>query len=438
MTNLASLPHSPECERAVLAALLLRPSIMPEIAAGLRVEDFYLHRNQLLFGAMIELADEGVEIDLRTLQACLEQKGELHQAGGLAYMVGLDMDLPSLDDVGRYADVVAERSTRRQIVTECLALSNQCRNGGDLAADDALDQLEKLVCRLARRRTAPAMKGLNRAFEDAIALLEERAGGSLGLASGFADVDELIQGFAPGGLYVIAGRPGMGKSTLALNVAAHVAFRLCQGVVFMSLEMTTEELAMRLLASEAGLPFTDLRKSDLSERQWRHLYDVIRRLGGAPLLIHDGSSVTLRDVESEARRLVSADPPVRLLVIDYLQLLDAGRGHNTREQAVAAMARRLKVLAKDVGIPILLLSQLNRQPEARKDPRPVLADLRESGAIEQDADLVAFVFREDQYKATDDNVGLAELIVRKHRNGPTGTVPLVFHGDHVTFRSRHE
>ncbi|MEM7353245.1 MAG: replicative DNA helicase, partial [Acidobacteriota bacterium] len=421
------LPHSEESERAVLAAALLSPHVIPMISGRLSPEDYYLERHQLIFQAMIDLQEDGTEIDMRSLQARLELKGTFELVGGFAYLAGLDLDLPDLSRIETYVEIVKERSVRRRLVIACSEISAGCLEGG-LDASDGLDEAEKRILGLSEEATQGGFSPLSQVYEETVATLEERAGGVLGVPTGFYDWDRMTQGLVKGNLIIIAGRPGMGKTSFALNVAQHVAIRESRSVAIFSLEMGEQELAQRIMASESDLPFGNLRAGRLSKGQWKQLYDAIRRTTDAPVFIDDSPNPTLAEITSKCRRL-KTDKGLDLVIIDYLQLMSA-KGYESRQLEISAISRGLKQLAKELDIPVIALSQLSRQPERRTgDHRPQLADLRESGSIEQDADQVCFIYRDELYNKDDpDNKGMAELIVSKHRNGETGKVDMVFFG----------
>lgn len=429
------LPHSEESERAVLAATLLSPHVLPLISGRLLPEDFYLERHQLIYQSMLELQEGGSEIDLRTLQARLELKGAFEPIGGFAYLAGLDLDLPDIGRVETYVEIVKERSVRRRLVLACSELTSGCLDGG-LDASSALNRAEELIFGLGEEATRTGFSPLAKVYEETVALLEERSGGMLGLPTGFYDWDRMTQGLIGGNLIIVAGRPGMGKTSFALNVAQHVALRENKSVGIFSLEMGEQELAQRIMASESDLPFASLRSGRLSKSQWTQLYDTIRRTTAGPLYIDDSPNPSLLEISSKARRL-KAEKGLELLIIDYMQLMQAGGRYESRQLEISAISRGLKQLAKEVDIPVMALSQLSRQPERRAgDHRPQLADLRESGSIEQDADMVCFIYRDELYHPDDpDNKGLAELIIAKHRNGETGRVELVFLGENTSFRN---
>jgi replicative DNA helicase len=433
----ASLPHSEESERAVLASCLLDPRLLPTVTGRLRQEDFFDDRHQRVYAAMLGLQEAGVAVDLRTLQAKLEQRGELEGVGGLAFLAGLDLDLPDLGRVDTYVEIVKERSVRRRLIEASGRIIRDCLDGG-LEAQEALGKAEQEILGLGEEAIRRGFVSLSEIFHGTLEVLEERPGSTLiGLPTGFIDLDRMTHGLHPGNLIIVAGRPGMGKTSFALNIAQYVAFSEKKGVGIFSLEMSQQELGLRVLCSEAGIPFGRLRAGHLSTDEWRRIHDVARKTEGAPFYIDDSPNPTLLEVASKARRL-KAEKGLQLVVLDYLQLMQAGGKFENRNLEISAISRGLKQLAKELEVPVVALSQLSRQPERRgSDHRPQLADLRESGAIEQDADLVAFVYRDEVYHPEDpDQQGLAELILAKHRNGEIGTVHLVFLGETTTFKSR--
>jgi replicative DNA helicase len=431
-----ALPHSEESERAVLASVLLEPSVLPLVAGRLTADDFYLERHQMLYQGMVDLQDEQVNIDLRTLQAHLEQKGQLEGVGGLAYLATLDVDLPDLGRVDTYAEIVKERSVRRRLIQASSEVIRDCYDGG-LSAPEALAKAEKAVLGLGEESIRKGFSALGIILEETVGDLEDRPGSSLiGVPTGFVEFDRITHGLNKGNLIIVAGRPGMGKTSLALNIAQHIAMHEKRSVGVFSLEMSEQELALRLLCSEANISFSKLRSGLLSHQQWTRVHDAVKRTQEAPLFIDDSPNPTLLELGSKARRL-KAEKGLDLLILDYLQLMQAGGKYENRNLEIAAISRGMKQLAKELEIPVIALSQLSRNPERRTgDHRPQLADLRESGAIEQDADMVAFVFREEVYNPDDPSKqGSAELIIAKHRNGETGTVPLIFVGEITSFKN---
>ena len=431
-----SLPHSTESERAVLAGILLEPQVLPTVAGRLLAEDFYFEKHQIVYEALLHLQRQQVEIDLRTLQARLEQQKTLEQVGGLSYLAGLDVDLPDLGRIDTYVEIVKERSLRRRLIHACGEVTRACLDGG-LEAQEALAEAEKAVLSLGEEAISRGFVPLGRVLEETLEDLDERPGSALiGIPTGFIDFDRMSHGLNRGNLLIIAGRPGMGKTSLALNIAQHVAIKEKKAVGIFSLEMGVQELALRILCSEADVSFSRLRSGHLSQRQSQGIVQTVRRIGDAPLFIDDSPNPSLLEISSKARRL-RAESDLQLVILDYLQLMQAGGRYENRNLEIAAISRGMKQLAKELDIPVIALSQLSRQPERRGgDHRPQLADLRESGSIEQDADLVGFVYREELYHPDDPSKrGLAELIIAKHRNGETGTVELAFFGETTTFRN---
>jgi replicative DNA helicase len=435
-----ALPHSDESERAVLAGALLDPALLPVVVGRLAPEDFYSERHRTIYRSMVDLQAAEVEVDLRTLQASLEQQDKLESIGGVAYLAGLDLDLPDLGRLDTYVEIVKERSVRRRLIEACGEITRHCLDGG-LEAQEALGRAEQAILGLGEEAVQKGFVKLGQIFHDTLAELEDRPErGFLGLPSGFSDLDAMTRGFHPGNLVVIAGRPGMGKTSLALNIAEHAAIRENRPVGLFSLEMSQEELALRILSSEVDISFGPLRSGHLSQKQWTKVVQAVKTVSQAPLYIDDSANPSMLEIASKARRL-RAESGLDLIVVDYLQLMQGTTRYENRNLEIAAITRSLKQLAKELSIPVIALSQLSRQPERRSgDHRPQLADLRESGSIEQDADVVVFIYRDELYDDETTDKGIAELIVAKHRNGETGTVKLVFLGDTTKFcnLARHE
>jgi replicative DNA helicase len=432
-----TLPFSEESERAVLAAVLLDPRLLPSVSARLTAEDFYSDRHRLIYATMLTLQEESTAIDLRTVQASLEQQGSLDAIGGFGYLAGLDVDLPDLGRFETYVEIVKERSVRRRLIEVCRDVTRDCLDGGVDAAS-SLARAEQAVMALGEEAVKRGFAPLIKVLEETLEELEERPGkGLYGLESGFVDLDRKIHGLMGGALVIVAGRPGMGKTTLALNIAEHIAIRQRKTVGIFSLEMGQKELALRILSSESEVPFAKLRNGHYSQGEAMRVMETMREIGRAPMFIDDTASPSLLEVGSKARRL-KAEKELSLLVVDYLQLMQAGGRFENRNLEISAITRSFKQLAKELDIPIMLLSQLSRQPERRgTDHRPQLADLRESGAIEQDADVVMFVYRDRVYNEEADEHD-AELIIAKNRNGETGSVDMVFFGGTSRFLSRAE
>jgi replicative DNA helicase len=430
-----ALPSSDEAERAVLAAVLLDPRQLALVAGRLQESDFFTERHQLIYRAMLDLQGENGAIDLRTVQAKLEQRGQFESTGGVAYLAGLDVDLPDIGRVEAYVEIVKERSLRRRLILACGQITRDCLDGG-LEAAQALGRAEEAILNLGEEAIPRGFQALGEVFRTTLADLEERTPSALvGLDSGYEDLNDITRGLNKANLIIVAGRPGMGKTSFALNVAQNVAIRRAQPVGVFSLEMSRQELALRILSSESKTSFGALRSGHLSQRQWEGVMKTERSIAAAPLYIDDSAAPTLLEVASKARRL-RAERGLDLVIVDYLQLMQAGGRYENRNLEIGAITRGLKQLAKELDLPVIALSQLSRQPERRGgDHRPQLADLRESGAIEQDADLVMFIYRDEVYNPDPSNPekGIAEVILAKHRNGPTGTVRLAFRGDLTSF-----
>jgi replicative DNA helicase len=431
-----ALPYSEESERAVLGGILLDPGVLPTISGRLRADDFYLERHQVLYQAMLDLQEEQVEIDLRTLQAKLEQQGHFDSVGGIGYLATLDLDLPDIGRLDQYAEIIKERSVRRRLIQASSQIIRDCLDGG-LAAQEALGRAEQAILGLGEEAVQRGFVLLSSVFHSTLEELEERSGSLLtGVPTGFTDLDRISHGLNRGNLIILAGRPGMGKTSFALNISQNVAIREGKTVGVFSLEMSQQELALRILCSEADISFSKLRGAHLSSKEWTRVFQTVRTIGDAPLFIDDSPNPSLLEVASKSRRL-KAEKGLALVVLDYLQLMQAGGKYENRNLEIAAISRGLKQLAKELEVPVIALSQLSRAPERRgSDHRPQLSDLRESGSIEQDADMVAFVYRDEVYNPSDETKGLAELIIAKHRNGETGTVELVFLGETTSFKNR--
>ena len=431
------LPHSEEAERAVLGALLLEPIHLARVRTFLRPEDWYVDRHRVLYQAFLDVADAGATPDVLTLQAHLDQAGTLAAVGGLAWLATLDLDLPDIGRLDEYAEIVRERSVRRALIAAAkkaiLGTVNTAQPVTGLLA--ALrDTADHLLSRAARVRWEDAGQILDRLV---LALEDGPPAALRGLTTGYPAWDRLGPGLLRGGLYVLAGRPGMGKTSLALDITRHVAVELKQPVGVFSLEMRADELGLKLLTAESDIAARYTRAGCISGPQWQILYAAVRRIAGARLSLDDTAGLVLRDLEARSWWLKAQHPDLALLVVDYLQLVAAGVKVDQRRLEIALITRKLKELAGQLDLPVLVLSQLNRELTRRSDPRPQLADLAESGAIEQDADQVAFIHRPEIY-APDDHAlrGLAELIVAKHRQGQTGTVHLTWSGTTTTFRNR--
>lgn len=427
-------PYSVEAEQSVLGAMLLDAEAV--LAAGeiLRPEDFYQENHQHIFRTMVELANRGVACDLVTVSEALRQEGRLEAVGGIAYLSDLAAAVPSTANIEYYAHIVSEKSLLRQLIREANRIIEQSYAATD-EASAILDEAERAILNVAQRRGGrdflPVREALVEAF-DRIEYLAQNHGVIPGLSTGFRDLDRLTSGLQPADFIVVAARPSMGKTSFCLNIAQHVAAVEKRPVALFSLEMSREQLVQRLLAAEARISGQKLRTGALDEEDWPRLVAAMGRLAELPIFIDDSPVLTVMDIRAKTRRLVQEHGP-GLVIIDYLQLIQGHGRTESRQQEISEISRGLKALAREVKSPVVALSQLSRAVEQRVDKRPVLSDLRESGAIEQDADLVAFIYRDEYYNPDTDKKGIAEVIISKQRNGPTGVVQLAFLKDFTLF-----
>ncbi len=429
-----TLPHNLEAERSVLGAVLIHNEAFNVAAELIDADDFFREAHRRVFDTMVALNERSQAIDLVTLKDELARTGNLDDVGGAAYVASLADGVPRSTNVEYYARIVKEKSTLRNLIQaagQILTTAYQAEED----ADALLDRAEQEIFAIAENRIhtgfVPLSKLVDGSFET-IERLQEHKGLVTGVPSGFVDVDALTSGFQPSDLIIVAARPSMGKTSLVLNVAQHVGTKTDRVVGFFSLEMSKEQLFMRMLTAEAEVDAHRFRGGFLTEQDFGELSAAMGRLSEARVFIDDSASLGVLEMRAKARRL-KAEHGLDLLVIDYLQLMQ-GRGRfENRTLELGSISRALKGLAKELGIPVIALSQLSRAPESRSDHRPQLSDLRESGALEQDADVVMFIFREEQYEPTPENENLAEIIVGKQRNGPTGTVRLAFLKQHTRF-----
>lgn len=418
-------PQDTEAEQAVLGAMLIDPEAVPRAIELLRADDFYRPAHRLLFGAMVDLFDRSSAVDVVTTVSTLRQGGQLEAAGGAAYLAELQDAVPTSANIGYHARIVADRALLRALIE---AGTDIVRQGYEAEEESAaiLDRAEERIFSLSQERNSGATFPLKRVLQDAFQHLEDRYRNPdvLGVTSGFRDLDQMLSGFQPSDLTVIAARPSMGKTMFSLNLARNAALTGTAVAIF-SLEMSREQLALRLLCAEAGIDSQKIRQGRVENDEWPVLSMALGRLGDAAIFIDDSPSLSALDIRARSRRL-KAEHNLGLVVIDYLQLMSGGPRVENRQQEISQISRSLKALAREINVPVIALSQLSRAVEARQERRPLLSDLRESGAIEQDADVVAFIYRDDYYNAESEQPGVVEVIVAKQRNGPTGVVRLHF------------
>jgi len=435
-----TLPHNLEAERSVLGAILLHNDAFNLAAEVIDSKDFYRDAHRRIFDKMVKLVERGDAVDLVTLKDELGKSGEIDEVGGPAYIAALVDGVPRSTNVEHYARIIKEKATLRRLIFSANRILATAYEGGE-EADIILDGAERAIFEIADDKVRDGFVSLRDLAQSSLETIEKlHAHKELitGVPTGFADLDEMTSGFQPSDLIIIAARPSMGKTSLALNIAQHVGTRTDMTVGVFSLEMSKEQLFLRMLTAEARIDAHRLRGGFLGERDWGRLSQAIGTLSESKIFIDDTPSIGVLEMRAKCRRLAS-EHRLHLAVVDYIQLMQ-GRGRfENRTLELASISRSMKGLAKELNVPIVVLSQLSRAPESRSDHRPQLSDLRESGALEQDADVVLFIYREDLYadktQPPTDNQGIAELIVGKQRNGPTGIVRLAFIREFTRFEN---
>ncbi|UCH62423.1 MAG: replicative DNA helicase [Fidelibacterota bacterium] len=432
-------PQNLEAEQAVLGAILLDPKALDRVLPVLPKNAFYKEAHNRIYDAMLELQNIGDPVDSVTLTNLLAKQGMLEKIGGAYYITGLVEELPSAANVEHYADIVREKHILREIIDTAYEMSTDAYEGQG-EPNELLDSAEHRLFDLQRRSAGTKSVGIEPILHKSLTKIDkqhhDRKLGYTGLPSGFPDLDDMTDGFQPSDLVILAGRPSMGKTALALGIARNTAKVYDHRVGLFSMEMSEYQVALRLMTAEARIDSHKLRRRQLSKQDWPKISKAAGELSELPIYLDDSAGLNILELRSRIRRL-KADYDIEMAIIDYLQLLSGhGRSEN-RQQEIAEMTRSLKGLAKELDIVILALSQLSRAPEQRpgKDKRPIMSDLRESGAIEQDADVILFLYRPWIYSRADKHVGLAEVIIGKQRNGPTGKVDLTFVSKYAGFES---
>ncbi|MEW6458742.1 MAG: replicative DNA helicase [Bacillota bacterium] len=420
-------PQNIDAEQAVLGALFLEPEAFYRVADIIRPGDFYQHGHRLIYEAVVGLQEEGQPVDLVTVTERLRRDGVLEKVGGAAYVASLVEMVPAATNIEYYARIIEEKALLRTLISVAARISEMGYDERE-AADRLVDQAEQMIMELGARRTPGTFVPLKDILARALERIEQtylNKGRIAGVPTGFVDLDRLCSGLQPTDLIILAARPSMGKTALALNIAYEVAARQGLPVALFSLEMGKEQLVNRLLCAEARVDQHRLRTGNLRDEDWERLTEAAAQLQDVPLFIDDTGGASLRDIRARAKRL-QAERGLALVIIDYVQLMQPNRRAENRQQEIAQISRGLKELAKELDVPVLALSQLSRAVEQRQEKRPQMSDLRESGSLEQDADVVLFIYREEYYRPETDRKAIAEIIVAKQRNGPVGTVELGF------------
>lgn len=432
-------PQSAEAEEALLGAILKNPDYaLNKVVDLIDVNCFYQPAHKYIYEAVLELLNRSA-IDIYTVSEKLKENGKLEAVGGRAYINSLVLNSVTTANVKYYAEIVKNKAIKRSLITAGSEITDMGYQ--DESIDSALDKAEKLIFNIAQNKSAEGLIPIDALLNSTYKKIEERFNNRdelLGVTTGFSELDEMTSGFQPSDLIILAARPSVGKTSLALNMAANVALKAKMPVAIFSLEMPMEQLVTRLLCSEAEVDMQKLKTGHMQPKDWEKLLNAMETFAEAPIYIYDNAGCSVIDIRANCRRLAMEKGQIGLVVIDYLQLLEgSSSSKDDAVQQVSENSRGLKMLARDLNAPVMALSQLSRAVEQRQDKKPVLADLRQSGAIEQDADLVMFIYREEYYNQDEDtNKGKAEIIIAKHRNGPIGSVPLLFQSNITKFKNR--
>jgi replicative DNA helicase len=428
-------PQDVAAEQSVLGGMLLSKDAIADVVEVLRGHDFYRPAHELVYDAILDLYGRGEPADPVTVAAELTKRGEIGRVGGAPYLHTLIAMVPTAANAGYYAEIVHERAVLRRLVDAGTKIVQMgyAADGGEV--DDIVDRAQAEIYGVTDKRTSDDYVPLSAVMEstlDEIEAIGSRGGQLVGVPTGFADLDELTNGLHGGQMIVVAARPAVGKSTIALDFARSAAVKHQMATCIFSLEMGRNEITMRLLSAEARVPLHHMRTGKMSDDDWNRLARRMGEVSSAPLFIDDSPNMSMMEIRAKCRRLKQRHD-LKLVIVDYLQLMSSGKRVESRQQEVSEFSRSLKLLAKELEVPVVALSQLNRGPEQRTDKRPLLSDLRESGSIEQDSDIVMLLHREDLYEKESPRAGEADVIIAKHRNGPTATVTVAFQGHYSRF-----
>lgn len=431
-----TMPHDDVAEQSVLGGMLLSKDAIADVVESLRASDFYKPAHETIYEAILSLYGHGSPADAITVADELKKRGELTRVGGASYIHTLIASVPTAANAQYYAEIVKEHAIMRRLIEAGTKIA-QLGYANETEVDTLVDQAQAEIYAVTDGNAKEDYVSFSEALEETINEIDansNRPDGVYGVPTDFIEFDELTGGLHGGQMIVIAARPGVGKSTLALDIARSASIHHQMTTVFFSLEMSRTELAMRILSAEGKIPMSELKKGDLGTEGWTNLANLQGRIDSAPLFIDDSPNMTLMEIRAKCRRLKQRND-LKLVVLDYLQLMSSGKKVESRQQEVSEFSRSLKLLAKELDVPVIALSQLNRGSEQRTDKRPMVSDLRESGSIEQDADMVILLHREDMYNPDSERVGEADMIIAKHRGGPTRTIPLAFSGKYSRFNN---
>ncbi len=429
-------PQNLDAEQSTLGSMLLEKDAIYKGSELLRPEDFYREAHRVIFEVVVHLANKGEPVDMITVSEELKQRGMLDKVGGVPYLTQLANFVPTAANVGHYAHIVAEKSLLRSIISVATNIVKMGYEGSE-EVDVILDRAEKDIFEISQKRNVKGFVNLRSILVETFERIEklyESKGGVTGLPTGYPDFDRMTAGLQPSDLIILAARPSMGKTTFALNLGEHAAVELKIPAIIFSLEMSKEQLALKLLCSEAGVDNQRIRTGTLRDDDWPKLSHALGRLSDAMLFIDDTPGISALEIRAKTRR-IKAEYGLGLIIIDYLQLMGSRSKSENRQQEVSEISRSLKALARELNVPVIALSQLSRAVEQRADKKPGLADLRESGSLEQDADIVGFLYREDYYNPETDRKNITELIIAKQRNGPVGSVDFYFQKEFSKFQS---
>jgi replicative DNA helicase len=427
-------PHNLEAEESVLGAMLLSETSISDVLEKLRADDFYKPAHRQIYEGIVSLFGRGEAVDSVTVAEELRRAGNLEEVGGKPYLFHLVNSVPAASNAFHYARIVEETSLLRRLIDATQEAAALAFDSGD-DVDHIVDQIEALVFSVAQKRLGDRFTHIRDLLEEhleRVEALQLRGSGVTGVSTGFVDLDRLTSGLQPSNLIIVAARPSFGKTSFALNVAQQAATEHGVGVAIFSLEMSKMELVQRLVCAEALVDVHKLRTGNLTDQDWSRLATAVGRLADAPIYIDDTEAVTVLEIRAKARRL-KQKANLGLVIVDYLQLMSGPRRSENRQQEISEISRSLKILARELDVPVMAVSQLSRNVEYRSDKRPMLSDLRESGSIEQDADVVMFIYRDEVYNSDSTEKGTADIIVAKHRNGPVGSLKLTFLENYTKF-----